>query len=82
MANFTLCKDTATVHDLAQLFINKVWKHRGLPLRVTTDRGPGFTNKFIAALCEIVGTIHCKSMAIIPSQMVRLKTRTRFWRTC
>ena len=66
MANFTPCKDTATAHDLAQLFIDNVWKHRGLPLRITTDRGPEFTNKFIAALCEIVGTMHCKSTAYHP----------------
>ena len=37
-----------------------------MPLFITTDRGPEFTNKFIASLCEIVGTLHCKSTAYHP----------------
>ena len=46
--------------------VDNIWKHHGMPLRITTDRGPEFTNKFIAALCELVGTMHCKSTAYHP----------------
>ena len=35
-------------------------------LCITLDRGPEFINKFIAALCESVGTMHCKSTAYHP----------------
>ena len=66
MTHFGPCKDTSTARELAQLFVDMVWKHHGLPLRLTTDRGPEFTNKFIAAMCEIVGTMHCKSTAYHP----------------
>ena len=60
------CRDDSTAQDIARLFVDIVWKHHGMPLRITTDRGPEFTNKFIAALCELVGTMHCKSTAYHP----------------
>ena len=37
-----------------------------MPLRITADTGPEFTNKFIVAQCELVGTMHCKSAAYHP----------------
>ena len=46
-------KNESTAHDIARLFVDNIWKHHGMPLRITTDRGPEFTNKFIAALCEL-----------------------------
>lgn len=66
MAHFIPCKNESTAQDMARLFVDHVWKLRGMPLRITTDRGPEFTNKFIAALCELVGTKHCKSTAYHP----------------
>ena len=66
MTHFMPCKNESTAHDIAQLFVDNIWKHHGMPLRITTDRGPEFTNKFIAALCELVGTMHCKSTAYHP----------------
>ena len=51
---------------MSLLFVDNIWKHHGMPLRITTDRGPEITNKFIAALCELVGTMHCKSTAYHP----------------
>ncbi len=55
MTHFAPCEDMSTAQEIAQLFVDMVFKHHGMPLRITTDRGPEFTNKFIAALCEIVG---------------------------
>ena len=67
MTHFMPCRDDSTAQDIARLFVDNVWKHHGMPLRITTDRGPEFTNKaFIAALCELVGTMHCKSTAYHP----------------
>ena len=66
MAHFMPCKNESSAKDIARLFVDNVWKYHGMPLRITTDRGPEFTNKFIAALCELVGTDHCKSTAYHP----------------
>ena len=66
MTHFMPCKNESTAQDMARLFVDHVWKHHGMPLFITTDRGPEFTNKFIASLCEIVGTLHCKSTAYHP----------------
>ena len=66
MTHFMPCKNESTAHDIARLFVDNIWKHHGMPLRITTDRGPEFTNKFIAALCDMVGTMHCKSTAYHP----------------
>ena len=43
-----------------------VIKHHGMPLIVITDRGPEFNNEFIAALCKILVTQHCKTTAYHP----------------
>ena len=66
MTHFMPCKNECTAHDIARLFVDNIWKHHGMPLRTTTDRGPEFKNKFIAALCELVRTMHCKSTAYHP----------------
>ena len=41
-----------------------VWKVHGMPMRIATDRGPELTNKFIDAICDIVGTMHCSGFAM------------------
>ena len=70
MTHFMPCKNESTAHGIARLFVDNIWKHHGMPQRTTTDRGPGFVNKFIAALCELAGlragTMHCKSTAYHP----------------
>ena len=66
MTHFIPCKNESTAHDIAQLFVDNIWKHHGMPLRITTDRGPEFTNRFIAALCDLVETMHCQSTAYHP----------------
>ena len=66
MEHFAPCKNESTAKDMAKLFVDMVWKLHGLPLQINRDRGPEFTNKFIAGICELVGTKHCKSTAYHP----------------
>ena len=49
------CKSTCSSEDLADLFLNNVWKHHGLPSTVISDRGPQFASQFWKALCERLG---------------------------
>ena len=62
------CKNESSAHNIARLFVDIICKHHGMPLRITTARGPEFTNEFIATLCEsqLVGNMHCKSTAYHP----------------
>ena len=73
MTHFGACKNESKAQDTARLFVEMVFKHHGMPLRITTDRGPEFTNKFSATLCEIIGTMHCKTTAYHLSLMGRLR---------
>ena len=66
MTRIGACKDTSTAEDLAQLFVDMVWKIHRMPLYITTDRGPEFTNKFVAHVLAMLGTEHCKSTAYHP----------------
>ena len=66
MAHFAPCKIESTARDLASEYYRSVWKLHGVPLRMTTDQGSEFVNKFSAALCELVGTVHSKSTAYHP----------------
>ena len=51
-------------------------------LRITTDRGPEFRNKFIALLCELVGTMHCKSTAYHPQSDGQTERMNRVLEIC
>ena len=54
-------KNELTAADIAQAFVEHVWKLHGMPLVLTTDRGMEFTNKFAATLCKLVGQlVHTK----------------------
>ena len=66
MAHFAPCKNESTARDLASEYYRSVWKLHGVPLRMTTDCGSEFVNKFSAALCELVGTVHSRSTAYHP----------------
>ncbi|CCO37111.1 Retrotransposable element Tf2 155 kDa protein type 3 [Rhizoctonia solani AG-1 IB] len=50
MVHFIPCKETATAEDVAQLFLEHVWKLHGTPKRTVSDRGPTFHSKFLRAL--------------------------------
>ncbi|CEL56343.1 Retrotransposable element Tf2 155 kDa protein type 2 OS=Schizosaccharomyces pombe (strain 972 / ATCC 24843) GN=Tf2-7 PE=4 SV=1 [Rhizoctonia solani AG-1 IB] len=50
MVHFIPCKETATAEDIAQLFLEHVWKLHGTPKQIELDRGPTFNSKFLRAL--------------------------------
>ena len=47
--------DTATAEDTAQLFLDLVYKHHGLPQNIVSDRDVKFTSSFWNSFCEQVG---------------------------
>ena len=46
------CTSTVDTKDLADLFIQWVFRLHGLPETITSDRGPQFTSHFWGRLCE------------------------------
>ncbi|CCO34988.1 Retrotransposable element Tf2 155 kDa protein type 3 [Rhizoctonia solani AG-1 IB] len=50
MVHFIPCKETATAEDVAQLFLEHVWKLHGTPKQTVSDRDPTFNSKFLRAL--------------------------------
>jgi hypothetical protein len=58
-AVFVPTTDTLTSQGFADLLVNHWIRHFGLPVSVTSDRGPQFMNQFIQAFydtCGITGT--------------------------
>ena len=47
--------DNATAPDVAEMFIDTVVKHHGLPRNIVSDRDAKFTSKFWEAFCEQIG---------------------------
>ncbi|CEL53110.1 Retrotransposable element Tf2 155 kDa protein type 3 OS=Schizosaccharomyces pombe (strain 972 / ATCC 24843) GN=Tf2-11 PE=4 SV=1 [Rhizoctonia solani AG-1 IB] len=43
-------RETATAEDIAQLFLEHVWKLHGTPKQTVSDRGPTFNSIFLRAL--------------------------------
>jgi hypothetical protein len=46
------CSSKVTAKDIANLFLEHVWKRHGFPEKMISDRGPVFNNKYIKALYE------------------------------
>ncbi|KAF8694337.1 Chromo (CHRromatin Organization MOdifier) domain, partial [Rhizoctonia solani] len=59
MMHLTPCKETAAAEDVAQMFLEHVWKLHGTPKHTVSDRGTSFSSKFLKALY--------KSLQITPS---------------
>ena len=49
MAHFILLK-TTQAKELADAFIQYIWKYHGLPISIVSDRDPTFTSRFWMAL--------------------------------
>jgi hypothetical protein len=49
------CSLKVTAKDMANLFLEHVWKRHGFPEKTVSDRGPVFNNKYIKALYEQLG---------------------------
>jgi hypothetical protein len=52
MRHFVACNQNVNAEDLADLFVNHVWKHHGLPDDIFSDRGPQFAARFWRHLCQ------------------------------
>ncbi|CCO36000.1 Transposon Ty3-I Gag-Pol polyprotein AltName: Full=Gag3-Pol3 [Rhizoctonia solani AG-1 IB] len=50
MVHFIPCEETAIAEDVAQLFLEHVWKLHGTPKQTVLDRGPTFNSKLLRAL--------------------------------
>ena len=51
-AHFIPCKESMSSSDLADLYINNIFKLHGLPDDIVSDRGPVFRSKFWLSLLE------------------------------
>ncbi|MCO5578620.1 hypothetical protein L7F22_032464 [Adiantum nelumboides] len=56
MANFIPCRITASAPDIASLFIQHIFRIRGLPKSIVSDRDPKFTRHFWTSLFKSLGT--------------------------
>jgi hypothetical protein len=50
MAHFIPCKEACTAEDVAQLFLQHVWRFHGTPKCTVPDRGPQFNAKILRVL--------------------------------
>jgi hypothetical protein len=60
------CSSKVTAKDIADLFLDHVWKRHGFPEKTVSDRGPVFNNKYIKALYERLGIKAHFSLAYHP----------------
>ena len=51
-ATFLPCTTTITVEEVAQLYMEHVYRWFGLPTKIISDRDPRFTSLFAKALCK------------------------------
>lgn len=49
------CHKTATAKDMAQMFIEHVYRHQGPPSTIVSDWGPQFVSDFWNEFCQILG---------------------------
>ena len=47
--------DNATAPEVAEVFVNTIVRHHGLPRNIVFDRDAKFTSRFWGALCEQLG---------------------------
>ena len=52
LRHFVPCRTTTSANDLADLFITHIFRSRGLPDEIISDRGPQFASEFWQRLCE------------------------------
>jgi hypothetical protein len=45
-AHFAACKNSASALDVAEIFLDKIFKLHGLPTKIISDRDSRFTSKF------------------------------------
>lgn len=58
--------DSMTAEHCALVFVNRVYKHHGLPLRITSDRGSQWVSAFWKRLCQLLQIEQAMSSAYHP----------------
>jgi Reverse transcriptase (RNA-dependent DNA polymerase)/RNase H-like domain found in reverse transcriptase/Integrase zinc binding domain/Chromo (CHRromatin Organisation MOdifier) domain/Integrase core domain len=66
MAHFCPTNSNVTAEQTAQLYLQHVFKHHGLPDNIVSDRGTQFTSKFTHRLLELCDIKSNKSTAYHP----------------
>ena len=66
MLHFVPCAKTVTAPELAQLFIQHVFRTHGLPASIVSDRDPRFTSHFWKTVFTLLGTQLNMSTAFHP----------------
>ena len=66
MVHYKPVKITINTPDLAEVIINVVVRHHGLPDLIVTDWGSFFTSKFWSSLCYFFGIKRRLSTAFYP----------------
>ena len=57
MAYLAAVPDSINGKGTAMLFIKSVFRQRGLPLEIISDRDPRFTGKFWTSIFKVIGTL-------------------------
>ena len=77
VAHFILLKSTATMVDIARVFVMKILRLHGMPKILVSDRDVKFTSHLWRAFFEVVGTTLSMSTSYHPEidgQMKRVKS--------
>jgi len=66
MAHFAGLNENATAKDVAETFIQEIWKHHGLPSEIISDMDAKFSGEFWELLCKSLGIRRKMSTAYHP----------------
>eukprot|EP00878_Enallax_costatus_P006882 GHUV01007210.1.p1 GENE.GHUV01007210.1~~GHUV01007210.1.p1 ORF type:complete len:1163 (-),score=135.24 GHUV01007210.1:586-4074(-) len=66
MVHLAPCKDETGAEELADMFLDNVFKLHGLPRELVSDRDPRFTSKLWSALMQRLGVTQAMSSAYHP----------------
>ncbi|PRP74586.1 retrotransposable element protein [Planoprotostelium fungivorum] len=66
MSHFIPCKNTITSEETATLYIDRVFRHHGIPEHIISDRGPQFSSGFWKSFWNAIGTEPLLSTAYHP----------------
>jgi transposase InsO family protein len=66
MRHFVPCRQTTSAQDLADLFLQGIFRLHGLPKSIVSDRGPQFVAAFWKRMCERLGIERKLSTAYHP----------------
>jgi hypothetical protein len=78
MVHYIPTTSKANAVDIANLFVNFIWKLHGLPRKVISDRGPSFIAKFLRQLYTRLGIEPKFSMAYRPQTDGQLERANQF----